>query len=303
MSTYILQPVDLAEKVDKDEAGNPVVEDAPEFLISIGALSGGGEGVNFITCDPSGTGTQNAANLVAATAAAALLTPNGLPLSATNKAKVFIPAGFYDFADTPWPVANPYIDFIGLGMPVLRRTFFDAAGTLNTGLLVRSADHVSFDGIRLESNAQGSLEDDTAPATYFPTVSGANVRFKNCVFAATTTDGNESGVRLDWNYDETFEDCTIGVMAYFGGSPSNSSTPAPTLRRCSFAGVFCAFALNATFNGVIEDCIFENSVTLGASARVFYSRLNASGQTWPTPTSGGKVRLCLNGNFSEANLG
>jgi hypothetical protein len=259
--------------------------------------------VNFITCDPSGTGTENATNLVAATAAAATLTPNGLALSATNKAKVFIPAGLYDFADTPWNVTNPYIDFIGIGMPLLRRTMVTPDSASSTGLLVRSADHVGFDGIKFESNCLLSNEDGTDNATYFPTVAGANVRFNNCVFSHPTNDGGQNGARIDWNYDETFEGCTMEKSSYFGGSLINSSTPAPILRRCILVSVENPFGGAATFNGTIEHTLIAPLPALGASARVFYSRLTVGGSTWPTPTSGGKVRLSLNGDFSEANLG
>ena len=289
-----------------DTNGNPVTLTQAEMLSAIGAAAVGAEGETFITCEPAGTGTENAANLTAAMALAATLTPNGLALGPTNLALVIIPSGLYDYGDNPWPVSSPYIRYFGIGMPVIRRTFADPDSASSTGLLVRSADYVEFENLVFECNAELlGPEDETENAIYYPTASGANVRFRNCIFRTTPGGDMNNGVgaRFDWNYDETFEDCRNQVT-YFGGSPSGSSTITATIRRCRgelASGAQFLISGDCNFGGLCEHSTFSLSggPTIGATGRVLY----CTGGTWPTPATGGKVRFCLNGDFTEANLG
>jgi hypothetical protein len=267
-----------------------------------GAAAAGAEGINYIVTDPSGTPTENAANLVAATTAAALLAPNGSALSATNRAVVIINAGHYKFTSTAWTVANPYIDFVGIGNPLIEREFADNA-VLSTGCLVRSADYVRFYGIHFKSNAALDSFEPDAQATYYPTVSGANCEFNGCRFETTNSITSDStGARFDWSYDETWVDCTIfGNVMLFGGSPGNNvgTITAKVKGVVSNAVFLCAYN---TFNGTMENSVVPTEgLILGAASRVFYSR--NTGEAWPTPTSGGKVRMCLNPDFTAANLG
>jgi hypothetical protein len=262
----------------------------------------GAEGINYIITDPSGTPAENAANLVSATAAAALLAPNGSALSATNRAVVIINAGHYKFTSTAWTVANPYIDFVGIGYPLIEREFADNA-VLSTGCLVRSADYVRFYGIHFKSNAALDSFEPDAQATYYPTVSGANCEFNGCRFETTQSIASDAtGARNDWSYDETWGDCTIfGNVTNFGGSPSNNvgTITAKIKGVVSNANFLCAYN---TFNGTMENSVVSTEgLILGAASRVFYSR--NTGEAWPTPTAGGKVRMCLNPDFTAANLG
>jgi hypothetical protein len=85
--------------------------------VPVGGGSGGlmGSYDSFIVVATTNSATTNATNLLAAYENAKLLTPNGVVLSATNRASVILPPARYDFGDDGEFILNgDFIDVIGL---------------------------------------------------------------------------------------------------------------------------------------------------------------------------------------------
>ena len=93
-------------------AVNAAISSNPE-LTRLAANAVGYDPSGTVIVDPSGTDSDRGLALVAAYSLAKLLTPNGSPLSATNRATVVIPPGGYSLAST-FTLDRDFVDLAAL---------------------------------------------------------------------------------------------------------------------------------------------------------------------------------------------
>jgi hypothetical protein len=269
-------------------------------------LTLGGDGLHFTTAPPdsdayvwckSGDDPQERYDL------AKTLTPNGQPLSATNRATLIILTGTYAGSLN---VDASFVDVYGMGQqPNL------PAVTLG-GINVTAAD-VRVSGISVGAQA-------------FRINGLAWQVFANCSGTGMFSFGGAGGGAVA---SGTFVNCTAGTGAFGGGfnglssgtfvnctsagsSFGNGATASGTFTNCtagisSFgavtrgvaSGTFvnCTGGLNSFGNGPLSGM---NDPTIAASARLIGCRVT-SGTFNAAPQAGAILRYCLDGNYNEVN--
>lgn len=181
---------------------------------------------NFVVVQSADSATQNGTNLLAAYAAAKLLTPNGAALSATNRASVIIPPGVYDLGSTALTLDTQYVDIIGLTSDYRSQHIKGTPAATNSGVIVQTANDVHISNLTAEIlTAYGTPNgDSTDSAAYFPSTNLNNTVVENVYFKGN--DGSSSvlwSTRLATEYSGTFTNC-IGESAAFGDIASGMFT-------------------------------------------------------------------------------
>jgi len=143
-------------------------------------------GAAYIIVTTTDDATANGANLLAAYAAAAALTPHGSPLSATNRAVVLLPPGRYDLGAGQLVMDEEYVDLVGLSTARENQHIHGSSNGPGTGVLRQTADDVRIENLSVEcTQSTGTLfysPDD--PAAYFPDADRSNTRIRNVAFLA-----------------------------------------------------------------------------------------------------------------------
>ena len=328
-----LSDVDTSGAAD----GDALVFDGTAGEWVAGEVAGGLSGTSYVLVAGDGTAAENGTALQAAYAEAAALTPYGAALSNTNRAWVVVAPGTYD---TTLVMDTQHVNVVSLdGEMSVRLTGINVTannvlvrgidvGTTNfligddlTGLVAekcRGGDNSfggfaslvvsgTFIGCTGGVRAFGGGGGSTASGTFINCTGGGSAfsggggtpsgTFINCTGGSSGFDGVASGV---------FVNCTAGNFAYgfgFGGF----GTASGTFINCTAGNT--SFGAGGTASGTFINCtadadsfgatVFGSTGTL--SGRVLYSRLTSG--TFPTPSSGGLIRLSLDGTFTEVNLG
>ena len=172
-------------------------------------------GAAFVVVETTEDPVQNAANLQAAYAQAAALTPHGQPLSADNRAVVIVPPGSYDMGDGQLVMNANFVDLVGMSTARDNQYIFGTSNGPGTGVLGQTADDVRIENLTVHcTRDSGGGAGATTPAAYFPDSDLPNTVVRNCRFLAD--DANALSMRIHITYSGTYEDSTAGNFA-FGG--------------------------------------------------------------------------------------
>jgi hypothetical protein len=158
-----------------------------------------------------------------------------------------------------------------------------------------NAGGYSFGGVA-ESSVSGTFTNCSAIINCFggdgATVSGT---FTNCIAISNCFGGNNSNIS-----GGTFDNCKAFTWA-FGG---DGATVSGTFTNCiaengySFGG-----GTTGTFSGIANQCTAGASSfgQSGLTGKLYFCRLTSG--TYPTPSSGGKIRFCLDGYDDPEDIG
>lgn len=224
------------------------------------------EGTNYISVLAQGTPAQNGAAVKAAVTIASNMTPNGNPLSNTNRVTILLAPGLYTFneaVDGQFYVVPLYVDFESLsGEPDV---FFSSFEVGNFGGFVNTR----ITGIDTTKNSYYGHGAFAVSST-----GGVNesITIKNCVGGEYSFSSFSSGFR------GTYENCVAKDFS-FGSTGDGISPPAGitgvptaflgfnnygTIKNCVSTGIFsfCTSYISnadATNYGLIENCITGGS--------------------------------------------
>lgn len=222
--------------------------------------------------------TQNGNNLIAAYNAAKVLTPNGQPLSADNRAAVILPAGRYNLGSSKVLMNVEFVDLIG---QIRARVTKKGVGTLNIGganhkyvrtewsgknpaaHIIGSADVIRQEvgDVRLENlfvETTAVNDDDNFYGTAYSMPSSLNMdktMIRHCRFLGASNDydydscmSGSGGYGDGYDFSGYYEDC-MGESDCWGSDNSEAS------------GVFISciggeesFAGYGTASGIFIDC-------------------------------------------------
>ena len=275
------------------------------------------EGTNWSFVYGNGTHTANATQLQNAYTSAKTKTPNGQPLSATNRFTVIVGAGYYEFASNFLVDAN-FIDIVSLtgNMDVV----FSGAGTI-----VVSINDVLLRGINVLTKAfsltsvsalNGSVICENCKGgndSFGKEISVSGV-FKNCIGGNLSFGGGVTG-----QANGTFTDCVGGTSSFggFGGTASGLFTNCVggqyafgggggvangTFINCE--GANYSFGTSGTASGTFKYCkgIGESfgGGSGGTASGTFISCQAAENSFGETVTSASVMFDCIGGDNSFA---
>lgn len=218
----------------------------------------------------------NGANLLGAYATAKVLTPNGAPLGASNRAVVIVPPGRYDLGTVALMLDTEFVDLIGLSSARDDQYVFGASNGIGTGVLMQSANNVRIENLFVVcTRASGSMvHNETTMAAYFPDDgTTTDTLIRNCEFKATNDNTYAISMRRNITYPGTYRDCIAG-FASFGCSGAASGTfidctggdysfggyygdASGTFMRCT-GGSYSFGASHGKASGAFSDCMGGN---------------------------------------------
>lgn len=196
--------------------------------ITTNSSSGGGpstpfEGTNWSFVYGNSTHSANGTQLSAAYAAAKLKTPNGSPLSATNRFTIYVGAGYYTLS-SDLTLDTAFIDIVSLSGN--RDVVLNGVGTIN-----------------ITSNNVRCVGIDTDTKAFTVATNLANVRLENCKGG---DDSFASGVICSG----TYINCEGGVDSFGGGA---AGTASGTFTNC-LGGSNSYGGLGGTASGTFTEC-------------------------------------------------
>lgn len=266
-------------------------------------------GSAYIISEMSSNPIANGTNLIVAYARARAMTPHGSPLSATNRATVFLLPGKYTLADSALVLDAQYVDLIGIGNAAATRLESDG----NT--LVQLANDIVIENLTLHCNSTAipalGFQDKAA---YFPDSNLPKTVLRNCTFSAGN---NGFGMRLGIIYSGVYEKCVCGPRGW-GGSGTFSGVAvncaSGDFSFGSVGGIFTGFATNCLagmssfgaggFHGIAKNCVAGHDSFGGSGFMLSCEVAGAINSLTPTT---GKLRDCrigpAPGNFSTLFLG
>jgi hypothetical protein len=206
------------------------------------------QGESYVIVEVTNNPATNAANLLAAYAAATALTPYGQPLSATNRAVVLLPPGQYDLGTGALSMTAEYVDVVGMSTVARHQHVYGQSNGANTGVVMQTANNVRLENLWVECtrSSGGLVSNSTDPAAYFPDSDRPLTEVRNCVF--TADDANAWSMRIHITYSGKYTDCTGGGVA-FGGY----GTASGTFTNCT--GGYGAFgSYYGTASGTFTNC-------------------------------------------------
>lgn len=263
-------------------------------------------GTAHVTVQTVASATENAANLLAAYARAKTLTPNGQPLSTTNRAVVLVSPGRYDMGTGCILMDTEYVDLVGLSGDRANQYILGASNGPNTGVLRQTANDVHIANLTVACTYPGNAPMYTAtpsdPAAYYPDSGTAATVVTNCDFPGIL-DGMMPGglsTRPAIEYAGKYVNCSGGYLAFGGYSGGKASG---TFTDCS--GGQSAFGYISS--GTFTNCTARgNAFGSTGNATGTYIRCSAGGASFNSPaTGGGKFYYCRaagGGSFGNATV-
>ena len=273
-------------------------------------------------------------NLLTKYTQAASLTPQGNALSATNRATLIIYPGVYTLS-AQWNVNTQFVDIFCIGHQFQNPSVYFTGANMSV-----SANDVRITGIGSTTNTI-RLE-SSLPLNVFQNCAAIAGSFNDSFqtgFASGTYIGclvSGSGIGRSFGQiaDGTFIDCKSTKSGSFGASatPDINSIASGIFIRCEATNTI-SFGYGGGFSGTATDCIGGNSAfgsntltpAIGISGtltrcqggsgsfgnagttstkingRLYFCRLTSG--TFPTVTSPGITRLCLDGTNTQNTQG
>lgn len=255
------------------------------FTLGAARLSGS----RFIYVSAEGSDTDNATELQDAYDLAATLSP-----TSSSRITIVAAPGYYDFGSNTFDMDTQYIDLVSLDGN--RSVVFNStsSGTINisaSDVFVKGVDVGTMNFTVGDNLSALKLENCAGGSGSFGAGVTANGTFTNCTGGANAfagSNGTASG---------TFVNCEGGAGSYAGGGGTASGTFTDCISGDdSFAGGA------GTASGTFTRCTAGSGSFAGSggtlSGKLYYCRLTSG--TFPT-VSGGKTRLCIDGNDAENN--
>lgn len=297
-------------------------------FIAESSISGGGggvviafEGTNWNFVYGNGTHTANATQLQNAYNSAKTKTPNGLPLSATNRFTIIVGAGYYEFASN-FTLDTEFIDIVSLSGKT--DVILNGVGTI-----VISTDNIKINGISVLTKSFSLTLTNASNVVCENCVGGNNSfgsgtiiisgTFINCTggnfsFAGSGTasgtfvncvGGNSSFGGFGGNASGTFTNCVGGQFSF-----GNSGTASGTFTNC--VGAQYSFGTSgSTAGGTFINCIgFDDSFGGGSGGTSDGTFINCKGgensfggSSDGSAVSKGDYNKCIGGNNSFGGSG
>lgn len=254
------------------------------LLIGIGKGGALGGGViapsNYIVVDISANNAiSNGTALLAAYAAAKVLTPNGAALSATNRACVILPPAKYDLGVTGLVLDTEFVDLIGLCTNRSLQYITNSPNweTGDKGTIIQTADDVHISNLTIvlpitNSEPGGGMYDSAA---YYPASNLNKTIIDNCEFI-----GNESGSTP----------CMRRVVEYSGKY---------TNCKAGYHGFGCRSIASGTFINCEGDDYAFGGGSDGVASGVFINCRGKNG-SFGCEIANGKYYFCIGGSESFA---
>ena len=235
----------------------------------------------YVIVPVSSSATTNGTALRNAYAAAKLLTPNSLPLSATNRATVLIPPGRYDLATTPLTMDTEFVDLVGLSEEP-KHVFITSQVILSdSGTIVQTADNVVIRNVSIDRTGNPAGSGAGRTAAYFPNRTSTAIQSwtSNGTLATVTSNGHGllqgDSVRITGSGNTSFD----GAYTVTNVIDLNSFQFASTVNSSGLIGT----ATERFDDTYIENCRFSGTTDSGMRGAVEYA---------------GTYRKCIGGNES-----
>jgi len=285
-----------------------------------------------VVVETTSNAKTNGVALIAAYAAAKLLTPNGSALSATNRACVIIPPGNYDLdhgeddACVPLVLDTEFVDVVGLTSDNSLQHVYGTPPATNSGVIVQTANDVHILNLTVEiltevEEVEGNYAynyDDTDSAAYWPDTDLTAVIIDNCRFVgAEGATGLLLSMRLGIIYSGTFTSCTGGAGSFGGAGTASGTFTSCTGGWGSFGGygeasgtfTSCtggagSFGGAGTASGTFTSCtggIDSFGGGAGTASGTFTSCTGGDYSFGAGGTASGTFTSCTGGNYSFGN--
>lgn len=210
-------------------------------------------GIDPATGNEANTAAQNGANLLAAYAAAKLLTPGGNALSATNRAAVLVPPGVYALGSSQLLADTEFVDIVGMGASP--KDVVITSNDSSQSTLLQSANDMVIRGITLKHLADASA---TGRAAYeIDTVSAFSLVMEDVILSGngTTSGATVNAAYITQDYYGTFKNVQCENSPY----PSWDGILWGTWIDCSCTGdAWCCTIGGITTTAVFERCSCVN---------------------------------------------
>ena len=261
------------------------------------------ENANYVFVNASGTATDNGHALISALAAAKLLTPNGVALSTTNRAVIYLLVGNYDLG-TNFLALDEFVDIVGIG--AAKEIIVTSSNSTATVQIDNTNDYVlknftliSTGGSTISHNASqtdhGLWEDMIITSGSYTNTENTifNGTYRRCQFTGWyALNGSISGLvdsctftnvscgvstTADVTISGTITNCKCAGVQSFGWSNTGSVTISGTISNCSslylsFGGAYgSSSAGNVIISGIIKNCTAANQSFGMASGSVTIS--------------------------------
>ena len=260
------------------------------------------QGTAHVIVQTTGSPTQNAANLLAAYACAKALTPNGAPLSATNRAVVLVAPGNYDLGAAQLEMDTEFVDLVGLSSARDDQYIHGTALRPTFCVLRQTADNVRIENLVIEGTGESANWNviSWGSAAYFPDTGMPNTVVRNCEFSGKYSILN--GMSDFTEYAGHFEDCAGGRDAFGGGSGIASGT----FINCT--GGTCAFGgISGNASGTFINCTGGIGAFGGIGGNASGTFINCTGGKNSFGGDGGSAsgtfKNCTGGEFAFGGSG
>jgi hypothetical protein len=202
----------------------------------------------YVVVETTDNAVTNGANLIAAYAAAAALTPHGQALGSDNRAVVLVPPGKYDLGTGQLEMNTEYVDVAGLSTLRENQHIYGTSNGAGTGVLRQTANDVKIENlfVKLELTGFSVSYNAQDPAAYFPDTALGSAVVRNCLFKGDDSSG--WSMRWEIEYAGHYEDCTGGI-ASFG---TEGGTASGTFTNCT--GGDSSFGYFGTASGTFTNC-------------------------------------------------
>jgi hypothetical protein len=254
------------------------------------------EGTNWSFVYGNGSHTANATQLQNAYTSAKTKTPNGSPLSATNRFTIIVGSGYYSFSSN-FLVDTNFIDIVSLTGNC--DVIFNGVGTL-----VNSVTNVFLKGIDVGTKNFSLTSANPSSVNICENCKGGEFSFgyniaiagtfKNCVGGDLSFGGGSSGTASG-----TYTDC-VGTTSSFGGFGGIASG---NFTNCT-GGQYSFGGGGGTASGVFTNCTGTNySFAGGGSGIASGTFINCNGLSesfggGSLGNSSGTFQKCIGGNLS-----
>lgn len=193
----------------------------------------------------------------------------------STRTKVVVAPGEYDFGATTFVADTSGIDIVSLtgnSDVIISSTEVNSSSMFTYGIKV-TADNILIKGINCKTN------------TFYIADNLDNLICEYCIGGGNSFGGHFATPSGIFNY------CIAGIYS-FGGY---GSTVSGTFNNCvagnySFGGSYTSGIFNHCIGG---ESSFGRYGTISATARLYYTRLTSG--TFPTPVTGGRLILCIDG--------
>jgi hypothetical protein len=288
----------------RSEKGSKIeIDEMDNNLLYLEALTEIG-GTHYVFVQGNGTQAENGVEFLSAYTMAKSMTPNGVPLSTSNRVTVVVAPGQYYF-DTTLILDGSYVDVVSLtgnrdiliqDAEVFLRNNDMFINGIETSNIFSVETNLNLLIVKNCKSSDLSFRTNILSGTYINCIAGdhsfagttLNGRFIDCESGDDGFNGN--------NCNGTFTNCVGGETSF--GTKGNASG---LFTNCS-AGV-SSFGAGGYTTGTFINCVGDDNSFGGLTftANLYFCRLTPGSGKFPT--SGGGIFCCVNGEGKTVNTG